>query len=51
MLAGGLDQHNVVDAIRISGATTVDVSSGVELNAGKKDLKQIHDFIRATQLV
>jgi len=51
MLAGGLDQNSVVDAIRISGARAVDVSSGVELTAGKKDMKQIHDFIRATQLV
>ena len=51
MLAGGLDQNSVVDAIRISGARAVDVSSGVELNAGKKDVRQIHDFIRATQLV
>ena len=51
MLAGGLDQNSVVDAIRISGARAVDVSSGVELNAGKKDVRQIHDFIKATQLV
>ena len=51
MLAGGLDQNSVVNAIRISGARTVDVSSGVELTAGKKDVKRIHDFIRATQLV
>ena len=51
MLAGGLDQNSVGDAIRISGARTVDVSSGVELTDGKKDVKQIHDFIRATQLV
>ena len=51
MLAGGLDQNSVVDAIRISGARTVDVSSGVEFTAGKKDVRQIHDFIRATKLV
>ena len=49
MLAGGLDQNSVVDAIRVSGATTVDVSSGVELIAGKKDVSKIHAFIRATQ--
>ena len=51
MLAGGLDKNSVADAIRVSGARTVDVSSGVELIAGKKDVRQIHDFIRATQLV
>ena len=33
------------------GAKTVDVSSGVEFTAGKKGVRQIHDFIRATQLV
>ena len=51
MLAGGLDQNSVVNAIRISGARAVDVSSGVELTAGKKDVRQIHDFIQAAQLV
>ena len=51
MLAGGLDQNSVIDAIRISGATAVDVSSGVELTAGKKDERLIHAFIRATHLV
>jgi phosphoribosylanthranilate isomerase len=51
MLAGGLDKINVVDAIRVSGARVVDVSSGVELTPGKKDASQIHAFIRATQLV
>ena len=50
MLAGGLNKSNVVDAIRISGATAVDVSSGVELNAGKKNAEEIHAFIRAAQL-
>ena len=51
MLAGGLDKNSVVDAIKITGTRAVDVSSGVELTVGKKDVKQIHDFIRATQLV
>lgn len=51
MLAGGLNQKNVAEAIRISGARAVDVSSGVESNPRKKDAEQIHTFIRATQLV
>ena len=50
ILAGGLDQFNVADAIRISGAKAVDVSSGVELTQGKKDANQIHAFIKAAQL-
>ena len=51
MLAGGLNKKNVAEAIRITGAEAVDVSSGVESNLGKKDAEQIHAFIQATQLV
>ena len=51
MLAGGINQKNVAEAIRISGAKAVDVSSGVESEAGKKDAQKIHAFIQAAQLV
>lgn len=47
MLAGGLDASNVADAIRISGAGMVDVSSGVEDETGRKDAQKIRDFIFA----
>ena len=50
MLAGGLDCHNVANAIKISSAKAVDVSSGAESYPGKKDAEQIHAFIRAAQL-
>ena len=50
MLAGGLDCNNVANAIKISAAKAVDVSSGVESYPGKKDAEQIHAFIRAAQL-
>ena len=50
MLAGGLDRHNVANAIKISAAKALDVSSGVESYPGKKDAEQIHAFIRAAQL-
>jgi phosphoribosylanthranilate isomerase len=36
MLSGGLTPQTVADAIRQTGATRVDVSSGVELRAGEK---------------
>ena len=50
MLAGGLTADTVADAVSISGARAVDVSSGVEKAVGKKDENMIHDFIRAAQI-
>jgi phosphoribosylanthranilate isomerase len=46
LLAGGLDPDNVAEAIRLSGADAVDVSSGVERVAGVKDPGLIETFIR-----
>ena len=46
LLAGGLDPNNVADAIRLSGATAVDVSSGVERDRGVKDPGLIRAFVR-----
>ncbi len=51
MLSGGLDPHNVRDAIRISGAPAVDVSSGVEASPGLKDPARILGFLEAVRLV
>lgn len=45
MLAGGIDSANVADAVRISGATTVDVSSGVEDRPGVKNPAKIRRFL------
>jgi phosphoribosylanthranilate isomerase len=47
MLAGGLDPHNVEEAVRRSGATRVDVSSGVEDRPGVKDNDKIREFLEA----
>jgi len=49
MLAGGLDADNVADAIRISGAKAVDVSSGVESAPGRKDPERIRRFAAAAR--
>ena len=46
LLAGGLDPENVSDAIRQLSAWGVDVSSGVETDGVKDDVK-IHDFVTA----
>ena len=50
MLAGGLTIDTVAEAAKISGASAVDVSSGVEWKRGKKDENKIRDFIRAAQI-
>jgi phosphoribosylanthranilate isomerase len=49
MLSGGLDPANVAEAIAISGARGVDVSSGVERAPGEKDAGMIRAFIRAAR--
>ena len=46
-LAGGLNAENVGDAIRISHAPMVDVSSGLEEKAGVKSLEKIAAFNKA----
>jgi phosphoribosylanthranilate isomerase len=45
LLSGGLRPGNVADAIRITGAGGVDVSSGVETAPGQKDPALIRAFI------
>src|SRR6185437_15885157 len=47
MLSGGLDASNVSEALAITRAPAVDVSSGVERKPGVKDLDKIRAFIRA----
>ncbi len=49
MLGGGLTPANVAEAIRISGAALVDVSSGVESAPGIKDIALIRKFIEAAK--
>ena len=46
-LAGGLDADNVGDAVGISGARAVDVSSGVEDAPGRKSPAMIRAFLEA----
>lgn len=50
-LAGGLSSNNVAAAVRESGATMVDVSSGVESAPGIKDNRLISDFLKAAKAI
>jgi phosphoribosylanthranilate isomerase len=49
VLSGGLTPENVAEAIHISGAKAVDVSSGVEASPGVKDPAKVRAFIEAAK--
>ncbi len=49
MLAGGLTPDNVREALAITGAPMVDVSSGVEAARGRKDPRLIRQFLAAAK--
>ena len=49
MLSGGLEPGNVGQALAVTRAPAVDVSSGVEVRPGVKDPSRIRAFIRAVR--
>lgn len=51
MLAGGLTPDNVAEAVRMTGARQVDVSSGVENAPGVKDAVLIEKFVQSATSV
>src|SRR6185436_1927337 len=51
LLAGGLTPDNVTEAVRITGAPMVDVSSGVEDRPGEKNVSKIKAFLDAVRLL
>lgn len=49
ILAGGLNQHNVAEAIRTVRPWAVDVASGIESEPGVKDPHKLAAFVRAVR--
>ncbi|MDR6631816.1 phosphoribosylanthranilate isomerase [Phyllobacterium sp. 1468] len=49
MLSGGLNAGNVAEALRVTNAQGVDISSGVESAPGIKDVGLIRDFFRTVR--
>jgi phosphoribosylanthranilate isomerase len=45
MLAGGIDSKNLAKAVQISGASTIDVSSGAEDQQGFKNPEKITELL------
>lgn len=49
MLSGGLNAENVAEAVRLTGARMLDVSSGVEKTRGVKSAEKIKAFMKAVK--
>jgi len=49
LLAGGLNADNLAEAVKTSGASFVDVSSGVEDAPGQKSVQKIRAFLALAQ--
>ena len=50
MLAGGLRPDNVAQAVRVTQARQIDVSSGVESAPGTKDMDKMRNFVAQARL-
>jgi phosphoribosylanthranilate isomerase len=51
LLSGGLHAGNIAEAVHLTGAKAVDVSSGVESEPGQKDPARIRSFLAAVAAI
>lgn len=49
MLSGGLNAGNIAEALAMTNAPGIDISSGVESAPGVKDVRLIEDFFKAVR--
>ncbi|PRD44333.1 phosphoribosylanthranilate isomerase [Phyllobacterium phragmitis] len=49
MLSGGLNAGNITEALKATNAPAVDISSGVEIAPGEKDVRLIGEFFQAVR--
>ena len=45
ILSGGLNQKNIIEALKLTKAEAIDISSGIENDLGKKDINLMQEFI------
>ena len=45
ILSGGLNQKNIIEALKLTKAEAIDISSGIENDLGEKDINLMQEFI------
>ena len=51
MLAGGICKENLIEAVQITKAPIIDISSGLESEKGIKSVKKIKEFLKLAKSI
>ena len=51
MLAGGICKENLIEALQITKAPIIDISSGLESKKGIKSVKKIKEFLKLVKSI